>query len=389
MVIPPPFLRVRVASLVLVGTTVLTDLAAAARPDPLFDRPTVLQVALTLDPAAKASLESDPRAWVRASGRVDGREFPRLSVRLKGTTSFMKLGEKPSFTVDFARDGADGDLAGHRRIHLNNSAQDSSYLCDAIASELFREAGVPVARTAWAVVVLDGRSLGLFVVKEALDDAFLDRWFGRHDGNFYEGGLHQEIDGPLRLDSGKGAKEREDLKALMAAATEGEPAGRWDVLGRRLDFVRHVSMLAAETLSVHLDGYSAMHNNYRIHVDPRDGRAVFVVHGLDRMWEQPEWPVPIEPAAAVSRSVAATPEGRARVLERIRELMRGPFADDRIRSTVSNLVAVLASHEPLVVPQAAELERRILRRTEFVRRRIRALEEAAGAGKAGASGTPR
>lgn len=368
--IPSRFPSVRLARFLLAGIAFLTCRAADPVPDPVFDRPTVLRVALTLDPAAKASLEADPRAWVRASGRVDEREFPRLSLRLKGTTSFMKLGEKPSFTVDFARDGAAGILAGHRRIHLNNSVQDSSYLCDAIASELFRKAGVPAARTAWAVVFLDGRRLGLFVVKETLDDAFLDRWFGRHDGNFYEGGLHQEIDGPLRLDSGKGARDRADLKSLLAAATEGEPAGRWEALGRRLDLGRHVSMLAVETLTVHLDGYSAMHNNYRVHVDPRDGRAVFVVHGLDRMWEQPEWPVPIEPASAVSRAVLATPEGRTRVVERIRELARHNLGDVQVRATVSNLVAVLAPHEPLVVPQAAELEKRILRRTEFVRRRI-------------------
>ena len=43
-----------------------------------------------------------------------------------------------------------------------------------IASDLFRAAGVPTPRVAWATVRINDRKLGLYVLKEAFETEFGD-----------------------------------------------------------------------------------------------------------------------------------------------------------------------------------------------------------------------
>ena len=134
------------------------------------------------------------------------------------------MDEKPAWTLDFNKYTRGQSLSGLTKLHLNNSVQDSTYLCEDLSGELFRRAGVPAPRIAWARVKLNGRDLGLYVVKEGITKPWLKKQFGDGDGNFYDSGTHQEVDGPLRLDSGEGSTNRADLRALADAASKGRAA---------------------------------------------------------------------------------------------------------------------------------------------------------------------
>jgi len=54
--------------------------------------------------------------------------------------------------------------------------------------------GCPCGRACHAIVELNGRKVGLYVLKEGFDTVFLKRHFKDESGNLYDGGFLQEID---------------------------------------------------------------------------------------------------------------------------------------------------------------------------------------------------
>src|SRR6185436_20169429 len=105
-----------------------------------------------------------------------------------------------------------------------------SYLCEWICADLCRDAGVPAPRVTHARVWLNGRDLGLYVLKEGFDKPFLVRHFGSAAGNLYDGGFCADLDSNLEKDSGNGPDDHSDLRALVAACREADPAARWPAI---------------------------------------------------------------------------------------------------------------------------------------------------------------
>src|SRR5213076_217273 len=130
---------------------------------------------------------------------VDSKSYTDIALHLKGSSgSFQPLDQKPGFTLDFSENNPAQTLAGLRKIHLNNSVEDPSYLNEQIGSELFRAAGVPVPRVSHALVEMNGRPLGLYVLKEGLTEDFLSFYFRRGDGNLYEPERGNDVDGHMK-----------------------------------------------------------------------------------------------------------------------------------------------------------------------------------------------
>ncbi|HKX62652.1 MAG TPA: CotH kinase family protein, partial [Verrucomicrobiae bacterium] len=141
-----------------------------------------------------ASLRRDDRTYVRATVREGDRAYEEVGIHLKGAAgSKQSIDQKPALTLNFDKFRDGQKFHDIDKLHLNNSVQDKSYMTEALCSELFLEAGVPTARTTHARVWLNGRDLGLYVLKEGYDRQFLKRHFRNPKGNLYDGGFLQEI----------------------------------------------------------------------------------------------------------------------------------------------------------------------------------------------------
>ena len=79
--------------------------------------------------------------------------------------TFQAFEKKPSLTLNFDKFNEHQKFHGMDKLHLNNSVQDPSYMTEIICGDLFRAAGVPATRGAHARVFLNGRDLGLYVLK--------------------------------------------------------------------------------------------------------------------------------------------------------------------------------------------------------------------------------
>jgi hypothetical protein len=253
-----------------------------SRPEDFYSLRVMPTFEIELAPGAREALADAPREWVKARFRYRGKTWDPVAVRLKGHRSMRKLDDKPSLKVKFD-EYVKQRFLGLRSITLNGMVEDPTLVREALGYRLYRELGVPAPDTGYAQVSLDGQPLGLYLLVESVDEEFLDRRFGDHDGDMYEGEYGCDLfpEDVAGMEREVGGKDRRELAALVAAAG-GPVAGL--IGGEEARFDRSaLSYLAVSAFLGDFDGYRHSHN-YRLYRDPEDRRWFFVPWGIDRVF---------------------------------------------------------------------------------------------------------
>jgi len=128
--------------------------------------------------------------WAKGAVRIGEETFADVGVRYKGNGTILDAGRsaKKSFKVDLDRFGGTGKFQGSRAVNLHCGVADPSKYRETFGYGLYRAAGVPAPRTAFAEVRLTvpgkyaGELLGLYTVVEEVDRAFLRAHFGSDRG---------------------------------------------------------------------------------------------------------------------------------------------------------------------------------------------------------------
>jgi spore coat protein H len=308
--------------------------------DALFTNGTVGEIRISIDAAGMTELRRDTREYVGATIRERRAEgemvFTNVGIHLKGMGSFRPVDQKPAFTIKFNKFAKGQNFHGLTKISLNNSVQDPSYLNEILCTELFRQAGVPAARVGHARVYLNDRSLGLYTLVESLNKPFLRQHFSDDDGNLYEGHT-KDVNDRLDQDNGEDTSQR-DLRALAEAALS-PAAERWAKLEALVNLDPFISMLAAEVLMAHWDGYWLNRNNYCLYNDPQSKRMTFIPHGLDNMFQLTAMPWRPTMQGLLARAVIHTPEGQRAYRERIGQLLTNQFQIEPLTNRIDTLAA--------------------------------------------------
>lgn len=284
-------------------------------------------------------LRIDARRYVPATVRAFDQALDNVAVKLKGHGSFQPVDEKPSFTLNFTKFSPGRKLSLPAKIHLNNSAHDASYLREQIASELFLAAGVPSPRVAHAWVRLNGRTLGLYVLKEGFTREFVRRHFDAGEGDLYDDDDGHDVD--QRMDRDLAADSPDDqagLQRLAAAAREPDPGRRWQRLQETLDVPGFLRFMAMELMIGHWDGYCLGQNNFRVYHDPAADKIVFLPSGMDQVFAKADQPWQADMSGLVARALLATPEGRTRYETTFRKLFDELFDSARLTRRVTRLL---------------------------------------------------
>jgi hypothetical protein len=319
------------------GTTPTTTTAVKTKPpkkdasDEFFAAKTIPHLKIELSPESEEALKANPRAYVKATlVEEGGKKYVDVGVKLKGAAgSFRELHDRPALTINMTKFRAAPKFHDIEKFHLNNSVQDESLLSEAICSELSNLSGVPATRVSHARVSINDRDLGMYVLKEGFDKPFLVRHFGDATGNLYDGGFCTDIDAELEKDSGKGVDDRSDLRAVISACQEPDPAKRHELIAKRVDVPAFLRFVALERMTAHWDGYVHNRNNYRIYFDAKTNRAVFMPHGMDQMFGDPNFPLlgPSDPI--VASAVLNDPEWAAEYHQIVEEMLQN-FRPERV-----------------------------------------------------------
>lgn len=290
---------------------------------------------ITVDPDSLKVLKKEPRKYVRCTVDVGGARFEDVGIHMKGAAgSTRDWDDRPALTLNFDKFKDGQKWQGLDKIHLNNSVQDGSVMHEILGSEMYRAIGVPTARAAHALVELNGRKVGLYGLKEGYNGNWLERNFPDRDkGTLYDGGFLQDIDAPLELDSGKDVK-RKDLEALVKACRDGDHNKRYAAVEKLVDVDLFVKFAVVQALTCDWDGYPRNRNNYRLYFPPKDGKAVFIPHGMDQLWQNPGegiWP---GWGGMVAQTILDHPEGKKRAIAAYKDLVEKQFVIDTLNKRV-------------------------------------------------------
>jgi len=258
--------------------------------DILFQKTAVVEVELTLPVESVTSLNLDGSRWVDSKVRLRVGDFDSgtldAGVRLKGRWgSAQTLDGKAAFKIKFDHSVADQDVLGMEDLTLNNMVQDCTMLHEHLSYELFRAFDIPVPRTGWAVVSVNGEPYGVYLLLEKYDRRFFNRFYP-DTAHVFEGAYGSDVlpgqERYFEIKDGDSA-DVSDLSALASAVAEPDDR-KWQA---RLSGVAAVDEMmrvwAVEQYIGHWDGYAPTINNFFLRCD---SNGIFTLHpwGLDQTW---------------------------------------------------------------------------------------------------------
>ena len=143
--------------------------------------------------------ESNP-TWVPVTIEFEDDIWTNVGLRFKGNSSLMNTWSSGNYKLplkldfdEFEDDYAEIDdqrFYGFKQLSLSSNFKDSSFLHEKVAADIFREAGVPAAQTAFYEVYVDyGEGpiyFGLYTMVEVVDDTVIETQFEEDDGNVYK-----------------------------------------------------------------------------------------------------------------------------------------------------------------------------------------------------------
>jgi spore coat protein H len=248
----------------------------------------VHRVGIEVDPAHFHTLDTDRSQRVPCAVTIDGRTFTGARIKEKGYFgSSQTLDGKPGFTITF-----DGPRPkGMKKLTLNNAVQDRSFLHEHLVYELHRRAGLAAPRTAHAVVDVNDREYGLYVMVQHVDEPFLEDACGEGNG---EGNLYELINFELflavsnhdfiDLKDAEDGRTREDLEALVKAAHAPDEQLE-AALSQTLNLEAFITNYALECVLACVDGFAFNNNNCYLYCNPGDRKFLTIGHGQDRAFD--------------------------------------------------------------------------------------------------------
>jgi spore coat protein H len=305
---------------------------------------------LQITPEEWEKLKTSPKDYASATFKSGDTVLNNIGVRLKGGIgSYRPLenGNKVALTLKLNQFEKGQKFLGLRKIVLNNSVQDNSYLREGMGYEIFREAGLAASRVGHANLKINGEPYGVYVQIEAVTSDFLKRWFEDGSGVLYEGSYGSDVTDfeSLEIDSNPESANREHIEALANAADQAIDEGSLAPLKAHLDVVAFTRFMALEVLMDHWDGYVSA-NNYRLYRDTITQKFYFIPHGADQLFRNSGGELLRSSRGHIGQAITETPDGRELYLAQVRDLMSHVLEPgaikERLRERYENVRALVA-----------------------------------------------
>jgi spore coat protein CotH len=243
--------------------------------------------------------------WVHGELTAGGKTIKNVGLRFKGNSSYMTSarGPKRPFKVDLNRYDRALRLNGLKAINLNNNAMDSTQIREALSYAVFRAAGVPAPRTAFAEVTLtvpgkyDKEHLGLYTLIEEVDKTFLKDRFKSGKGLLLKpeiqmgrmpvvgiehlGDNWEKYQAQYQPKNEPSKKERQRLIDFARLISKADDEQLKKEVGSYLDVEEFLRYLAVNALLVNTDSYYGFGHNYYLYLNPETNKFAFIPWDLN------------------------------------------------------------------------------------------------------------
>jgi spore coat protein H len=317
----------------------------------------------------------------------DGHTWWHVGMRYKGNSSLLGSGGmgKLPFRLNFDRYESehpeidDQRFYGFKELTFSSNWTDDSQLRELFAAELFRDRGVPAARSAFYRVTVDVGAgpiyWGLYTaVEDPADGAMLEAQLGGDGGNLYKpegAGADWTTFNPEGFVKKSNEEEADwsDVEAAVSALhADQTDAAAWRAnLEAVLDAEGFLRWLAVNTAMQNWDSYGRMAHNYYLYAAPvSGGRLLWFPWDLNMSMSGSRGPgggggggpgpTPTEDAVtemfhasagtrwpAISRTLA-DPVYRQRYRELLAEALGGLFETEVAATRMRELHALIAPH---------------------------------------------
>src|SRR5262245_28498616 len=317
---------------------------------------------------------------VHASIRIDDVALADVGVRYKGNGTFLEgqAAGKSSYKVDLNHFVKGQKFAGVSKLNLHSNVTDGSWMNEVLSYRLYRDAGVPAPRTAYAKVYLtvgraDRKYAGLYSLVENVDGAFVAHHLANKGGAIFKpvsvnlfrylgedwAKYNQTFDpkDPLTDDQ---KRRMIDFTRLVSRADPAEFAAQ---IGSFLDLEEFARYMAVMVFLSDLDGILGPGQNFYMYLDPKTEKFSFLPLDQDHSFGQ--FPIgttqhqreqlsihkPWMGSRPFLEKVFAVEAFKKLYLARLAEFNRTLFQPERFAAQVDELAAAI---RPAVQEESAE-----------------------------------
>lgn len=240
-------------------------------------------------------------SYVSSMVTFNGETWEKVGFRYSGNSTLQRSWKsgtnKISFRLDFDEfEDEDPSISnqrfyGFKQLSFKSNAMDDSYLREKVVADIFREAGVVSAQTAFYEVYVDTgegpQYFGVYTAVEIVDDTVIKTQFAEDSGNVYkpEGTGAAFVDGTFNeatfeKQTNQDEADWSDIEAVFTALNSNlrtsDPAAWRAELEAVFDVDAFIRWLAVDTIIQNWDTYGAMAHNYYLYTDPTDGLVTWI-----------------------------------------------------------------------------------------------------------------
>lgn len=243
-------------------------------------------------------------------GRGGKRDTVRdVGLRLRGNTSLNA--QKKSFKVSFNEFQPGRSYQGVRKLNLRGSHNDPTMAREKLFYEIWKKAGMPERRAAFANLYINGEYRGIYTNIEEIDKIWLERAYGNDEGNLYkctwpadlaylgenEWTYKDIMNNPTSRAYDLTTNELDDdysrLIALMRTLNEPVDAAFPAKIEALLNVETVLKAFALDIATGNWDDYFYNKNNYYLYDNPATGRFEFITFDTDNTlgvdWLNRDW----------------------------------------------------------------------------------------------------
>ncbi|HEY6228568.1 MAG TPA: CotH kinase family protein [Verrucomicrobiae bacterium] len=242
--------------------------------------------------------------YVHGALDFNGASFSNVAVRYKGNGTYLQARntDKKSLKIDLNKYIKGQKLAGLTTLNLHNEVTDASYMNEALSFKLYRDAGAPAPRTAYARVNIDAGDehkndyMGLYVIVENVDHEFTKERFKVKGGALFKPvtpslfeDLGDDWDKYKQTFDPKDKPSKEEIARVIETCrfvTKSSDADFAAKLGDYIELDEFARYMAVTVYLSDLDGILGPGQNFYLFLHPTTHKFHFIAWDQDHSFGQ-------------------------------------------------------------------------------------------------------